>query len=716
MVEDNGFFLLFLDGKINLEDFSKYVEKEGLFPSFVRYVIRSYKPDYFELLERFFRFKVKVCKFCFPVVSDNQAQLNYGLLIFVDFKPEIVSNHPDDSINSFITTLIDGYNCFVIFKDNQFSGLSFSGALYLALVLGKDIDKVAVSFQVNHKREVYKVSKVSHKRETARSCGVPFVTATDFVSFDDAARLVNAILNQMSMYEELEVKTVDISKQWVLFGYDINRLKREALSAVKYLHSQGLPAVILDKCDTGIKTPYRIFFGSQADRFVDECFMVVTDSMDVALSLKGHSLLQNFQEVPSLYALIDGYVRDLMVQEGLKAGFINQIVKLCGYYYDAIPAEKLSVAPGFMESDGLVYRFRSSRVRDYFLARFFVEVASNSHRKLILEKYKGDFLRFVVYHPEFLRLKSSLCKKLALSFYSSPGFRSIYSQEYETFIRLAGIIGLKDVYLYEQIKKAYIEADYENAAGLIINSKLKKADTIKANMFIDLWALDEAEKIVYSLDIEEYKKLGQLVNIYLKRLNFDKAFYYASRKMGFDFDRQKESYYILVAAYDYRVNGGSDRYSRLVSLFEEYLRMFEVGYMAGEHNREDIYYLLRNFSYSLINHPAYERYLLEEDETENIKPLYPFLVNYAYINKDLQMLRTLASERYFLKQPLENVAAAAALATLTGDGEDFEVFIRRYRDIIRRYNSVLSAFGLSTQLNVYDGDTGEFFKKLVYIQ
>lgn len=720
MAEDKG-FLLFLDGKIRLDDFVKYIEKNNLLSEFVQYLIYNYKPDYFENAELFFRRTGRVLKFCFPVVSQSTGELNYGFVAFTDFEAGVISNHTEAGINSLIKDITGGENCVVVFKDNQFKGFSFSGALYTALKLGKDVDRVAISFEVDSKGNVFDVSKVSVKKEVAKLYGIPVVTAADFMCLDDAVFLVDTILSHMSVYVDVEPKEIDISKKWLMFGYDTGRLKTQALSVVKYLHSQGIPAVILDKVVEGIKTGYRIFAGKNSDNrgFLRDSFMVITDDMDTALSLNEHSILHNLEEVDSLYALIDSYVRDAMVKDGIDAGLIDRIISLTGYYPDGIPAEKLNPGklPDFLYEEGLLFKFRDVRVRDYFLARFFVESATDEERNLILDFYGEGFLRFVVYHPEFLKLNLSIKNRIIRSFYNSSGFRGIYKKENDLFLYFAASYGIEDIYVYEKIKQAYSEADYGKAIDLLNRYPyVKKTEVIKTNILIDLWALDEAEVSIKNLDSPYNKKCGQLIYLYLKKLDFEKVFYYAKEKMQFERDEQKESYHILAMAYGYRLNHPEVSYDSLVNLFEKYLRTFEIGYKAGNYNKEGIYYLIRNFSYSLVYHDAYEKYFLDETQVDTVKPLYPFLINYSYVKRDIDLLRKLSAEEFFEKQPLENLAALAAMADLTGSLEDVQIFHDRYQKLVDRYNHLLSGFGVSTQLIPYDGDIKEFFRKIVYVQ
>lgn len=712
-----GSFQLFLENKINLEDFLRFVKSQKLEKQFLEFIAKNYKPEYFQKIKEFTNLAYQTVSFSFPIIGEKESVINQGIVVYPEFECSLPSNSENPSVNKRIKELSNNQKIFVIFKDNVFSGLSFSGAFYIAISLKKNIDKILISFEIDKDKNIYKVSKLEKKSELAERYGVPFITRDDFESVDDAIFMVERIYQHMNQIKNTQSFKVDIHKKYIIFGYSIKELRQTALSILKYLYTLSKPAIILDKHKDGIKTQFKMIditnFNQEDIQNIQDYFIVITDNIEVATNLKQHTIIQNLMENNSLYQVIDSYIRQIIKEENIKPEIINKIINLSKFYVNGIPAEKLNFdkVPSLIYEDNLIYKFKHQNFYEYFLARYFLEFATKKEREELLDKINP---RFVLFHPELAKLDKKTAINLINKIYKTPQFRNLYSQEYETFIELSKKHKLREIVNYEKAKKAYEEAKYKIAIKSLKNIRNKRADILKANILIDLWALDEAMHIVKNLRIEAYKKYGPLIYIYLKKGELDKAFYYLRKKLKYKDDKQKESYHILLLAYNYRLNPSKENKDKLLENFDNYLRNFEIGFKNGNYNKQDIFYLLRNFSYSLIDHEIYDRYSFEPKHIETIKPLYPLLINYAYIKKDIKLLSELANTNYFNKQPVENIAALTALTILTKEHQ--EHIKERYKKLVDYFNNLLKPLNISTQLNYQLEDINMFFRKFVYIQ
>lgn len=710
-------FKLFLENKIKLEDFLKFVRNKKIEKDFCEFITKNYKPEYFEKIKEFTSKAYQTVSFSFPIVGENENIINQGIVVYTDFDCPLPSNSENRSVNKRIKELSDNQKIFVIFKHNLFSGLSFSGAFYIAITLRKSIDKILISFEIDKNKNIYNISRLEKKLELAKKHSIPFITADDFESIYDAVFMVEEIYRYMDQVKNIDSFEVDINKKFVIFGYSLKELRQTALSILKYLYTISKPGLILDKHHDGIKTTYKIIdtgkLNQEDIRKIQDYFIVITDNIEIATSLKKHTIIQDLKENTNLYQVVDSYIRQVIKEDGIKPEIINKVINLSKFYSSGIPAEKFNFdkIPSFLYEDKLIYKFKHQNLYDYFLARYFLEFATKKEREELLDKVNP---RFVLFHPELEKLDKKTITTLINKIYKSPQFRNLYTQEYEAFIKLSKKYKLQDIVGYEEAKKAYKESEYKVAIKSLENIKSKKAGILKANILIDLWALDEAMQTLKNLKIEAYKKYGPLIYICLKKGDMDRAFYYLKKKLKFKDDKQKESYHILLLAYDYRLNPSQESKNKLLDTFDKYLRDFEIGFKNGSYNKHDIYYLLRNFSYSLIDHEVYQKYNIKSERIETVSPLYPLLVNYAYIKRDINLLSKLSSINYFKKQPVENVAALAAFTSLTQKHQ--EKVIEMYKKLIDYFNNLLKPLGTQTQINYQLDDISIFFRKLVYIQ
>lgn len=721
MQKNKGAYILFLEGKIKAEDFYRYLKSTGE-SGFLEFISQYYKPEYFQRIESFLKGRYECIKFSFPVVGDDVSFINYGLIVFTKDKISVVSNSMDDSINQRIKDISKDKPLFVIFQDNTFKGFSFSGAFYTAATLRKDIDKVLISFEIGKELDIHQVSRLDKKTEIAINNKIPFITAGDFKTAEDAVLLTDKILSMIKQTTNIESFKVDPEKKYIIFGYNIKELRQIALSILKYLHSISKPAVILNAAADGILTKYKILdlTGREKDtpQNLDNYFAVITDDIEIATKLEQHTVIQNLKESHSLYQIVDSYIRDTIKEEKIDPSLITKLIKFSVFYGDGIPVEKfdcIKEVPSFMYEDRLVYKFRNKKFGEYFTARYFVEFAKKEERTQLLSTVNH---RFVIFHPEIKNIEKQTIKQLLEALYNSAQFRNLYAKEYEKFIQLSKDYKLEKIVAYEQAKKFYIEAKYKKSIEYLSKLKDKKSKILKVNILVDLWALEEALNLLKNLSIEPYKKYGILIYIYLKKGDIGKAIYYLNKKLKHPQDRQKESYHILVLAYRYRLNPTEENKKELLDNFEKYLKEFEIGFKSGDYNEYDIYYLIRNFSYSLLNHHVYTdpKYQFNINHIDKIQPLYPTLINIAYINKDLSTLEKLSKKLYFKKQPVENIAALAARAILTDKQAHKQDLLDRYTELKDNFNNLLKPFKTSTQLNYSLDNLHTFFKSLVYVQ
>lgn len=718
----NLWFRNCVEGYLGLEDIVEIIFKTSKDTDLIDSICVNYEQSYYEgyvyVLSRIFSGN----RFSFPVVSGEEGFVNYGTIFYTP-KPLIKNtNHKSTKVSEKIRELL-GDNYLVLFKNPDFEGFSFSGAMYTAYKLEKDTDKVCISFEIDSNKNVLPVSKIDKKEEVCKKYQMPLVSFKSSDSVDNIIGLVKNILNTMDLYNDLKEVEIDTGGRYIVFCNDTHKLKRYTVCICKYLHKKSIPSLFIENNLElpPLNVPKVILLTESLAIGKDnlkDVLVLSTDSIDLAYKLSGEFKLitlgsEGILSSKRFFNAIDNIVRN-SIPPSEECSVIDKLVELTPFYGDTgIPCEKLNLnsIPNFLRLENHKLYFKNQVFKSYFNARHFVEKEYTG-----FNPEEALTQRFILTHPEFELLPDKLKKRLIKEFYNSEHFRNLWEDEYTQIVKLARKLGIDEIYNYEKTKEYYRQSKYDKALKLLQYSKTSRELSIKTNILLDLWALDNLEEMINNLEIPTYKKYGQLISLYIKKLDIQKAMEIAEKKLKNHQDKQRFSYHILVLAYDYRLNPSKEKKNEILNLFENYLRKVELGIYKGEYSVEDKIYLIRNFSYSLIDHPALRDTTNLLNSIDKHPQLYPTIVNYGFVSKDVKILRKILKKNLFYREPVEYLAALTSLFILENTEELRIKLIETHRKLVDRFNRYLKPIKLKTDFPDLGDDISEFFKKLVYIQ
>ncbi|MGC8822790.1 MAG: hypothetical protein ACP5QF_07905 [Desulfurella sp.] len=655
-----------------------------------------FEPKHYEILKVLLKNYFEVFEFAFPIVSKNVGYINKALLAVTPFtKTSSNIKRFNDTIGSIL-----GSGYYVLFKNPDFEGKSFTLSMLIAKILKKDISSIAISAEVDQAKQIYDVEFEKEKLEIAKKEKIPLILKSHVEDIETATCLVNNILKLKKLLEGIE-ESQNIPDKELIIGDSFTGKTYYALSVALRLISEAQPVIYTknpNECEKA--NVYRIIDDvAYYDKALEKFNIVISRNYSLANHLKDHKLkFFNTYKIDlkfdNLYDMIDKFIR----RYTFKPSDINKLVNTVYFYKDGLPVEKFKTPPDFLYEQNKKLLFYNELVRDYFVARYFVE-----KKKVYINSYQK---RLVVFHPEFTKINKKLQISIIKELVNSDVFRKLSDKEHKTLMCIIKKLNIKEIMAYETAKLVYSKAKYKKALEIASCYNYEKLNILKANICLDLWALEDLKDYIESLDLSIHKKYGMLSSYYLKFGDFQKAIEYASKKiLSNKNDIRNYSDLILALAYKYRISGLGEK--KLTKLFEKINKNMEYMIYCGRATNKDRDYLFRNFSYSLLQKP----YLKENFNN------YAFLINKAYITKDKELALKLADKSYSSKEPLEYVAALCVNYLLTNDALYMKLAQEYFDKLLFEWNAILSSINKKSCLISFNPkDIKSFFINLVYIQ
>ncbi len=694
-------------------------------------LVDYYELEHYPILEEFFKSFFEAYKFSFPVVSSKGCFENFGLVIHLPFDVDLKSNNKN--VEDKLKSLISSKNTFVLFKDNNFKGNSFSLAFFSAFKLKKDIEDMMISADVQG-QNIYAVDKEREKYLLAKSIKKPILLSYHAEKLDAALSLINKLLELVNIaksYKPKAFEEFDINqKYFVLLDLTYDK-KSFVFGLLKYIYESGdLGIYINPKLDN-----IEAFKNVKVFKIID----IIASDVDINVDIKDFNMIISYEPLKDveeycllelkdkteqhIYEYIDNSIRAQLKEANMKnpSKFINNIIKLNYLYKGAIPLERLdqdddiSKIPFLLEKDLKLY-INNSLYDAYLLSRYFVEQEAIEDINMLVKV-------IAIFHPEFELLDKNVKIKLLKDVYNSGYFRRFNQKEKDIFLKLLEKNKLECILMYERARKFYQESKYEEVIHFIKDLDCEELKVLRINTLIDLWAIEGLEKDIQDLNISKEKRLGILGRYYMKMRDYEKACYYFKEKYETYEDFRNASDYIMSLSYLYRITNQNHFKSQILEIFDKAYKNYKKFEKLKKAKYDDLLFLLRNLSYTLTEDilEYLEAYVKNINLEYTEGPSYPLLINYFYLKKDHLSLKKLADEKYIEKEPLENAIASLALFLTTKNNNYKENFCKKYRYVKDRFDAILKSLGTHTLLPEIpepksEEDLKKFFLGFPYIQ
>lgn len=690
-------------------------------------LVGCYEVDHYPILEEFFKSFFEAYKFSFPVVSSNGSFENFGLVIHLPFEIDLKSNNKN--VEDKLKSLISNKNTFVLFKDNNFKGNSFSLAFFSAFKLKKDIEDIMISADVQG-QNICAVDKEREKYLLAKSLKKPIFLSHHADKLDIALNLIDKFLelvNVAKSYKPKAFEEFDINQKYFVLSDLTYDKKSFVFGLLKYIYESGDLGIYLNPKIDNIET----FKNTNVFKIID----MISSNIDIKdfNMVISYELLEDIGEYyllelkdkteQHIYEYIDNSIRAQLKEANVKnpSKFMNNLIKLNYLYKGAIPLERLdqdfdtSKIPFLLEKNLKLY-INNSLYEAYLLSRYFVEQEPIEDINILVKVV-------AVFHPEFEILDKNVKIETLKDVYNSYYFRRFNQKEKDIFLKLLKKNNLECISTYEDTRKLYQESKYEEVINRIKNLDCEEFKVLRINTLIDLWAIEGLEEDIKSLNISNEKKLGILGRYYMKMRDYDQACYYFKKKYEAYEDFRNASDYIMSLSYLYRTTHQNHLISQILEIFDKAYKSYKKFEKLKKAKEDDLLFLLRNLSYALSKDilEYLEAYIKNVNLEHAEGPSYPLLVNYFYLKKDYLSLKKLTDEKYLEKEPLENTIASLALFLITKNDNYKKSFYKKYQYLKDRFNTILKSLNIRALLPelpepASEEDLKDFFLGFPYIQ